>query len=97
MNAVLRHQLIVLRRKLRGRVRTTSLSWARRICAGYSNLTPNTTIASEPIDLCAILGGLHHQYVLVRFSVQTGLLVEGAAALQVARLVDAVLRVARQL
>ena len=30
---------------------TTSLSWARRIYAGYSNLMPNITTASEPIDL----------------------------------------------
>ena len=29
---------------------TTSLSWARRICAGYSNLMPNITIVSERID-----------------------------------------------
>src|SRR6478609_668417 len=29
---------------------TTSLSWARRICAGYSNFMPTITTVSEPID-----------------------------------------------
>ena len=77
-NAVLRHQLIVLRRKLQGRVPLTNTDrwflvqlfrWFPSILT-HRSLNKDAPV-SRPVQRIgsinshAILGGLHHQYVRV--------------------------------
>jgi hypothetical protein len=79
-NAVLRHQLIVLRRRLHGRIRLTNQDrlffiqlyrWFPSILKVLIIIRPETAPISRSAEAAgrilsySILGGLHHQYARV--------------------------------
>jgi hypothetical protein len=70
-NAALRHQLIVLRRKVQGQVRFTNndrwffIQLYRHWSLDKDAPVPRPVQRIGSINSHAILGGLHHQYVRV--------------------------------